>query len=248
MITKREAKLIKSLQLKKFRLQEGTFVVEGEKNVFELLNSSIEILKIFGSEKFIDKHQELLDSKDTNLETAKASEISTVSFLKTNTTALALAKIPKSSKFEFNKDYILAFENLQDPGNLGTIVRTADWYGFKDIICSTDSVDCFNPKVIAATMGSFARVNVHYLELDEFIKRQNLPVYGALLSGTNIHHVSFQEKGILLFGNESKGISDKLNRHITEKVLIPAFGQAESLNVSIATAVFCDNLRRTQNT
>ena len=247
MITKREAKLIKSLQLKKFRLQEGTFVVEGEKNVFELLNSSLEVLKIFGSEKFIYKYSDLLESENINLEPAKESEVSTTSFLKTNTTALALAKIPRDIDFESNGDYILAFENLQDPGNLGTILRTADWYGFKGIVCSSDSVDCFNPKVIAATMGSFARVNVHYVDLEQFIESRELPVYGALLSGKNIHQTTFKKDGILLFGNESKGISDKLKSHITEEVLIPAFGQAESLNVSIATAVFCDNLRRIQN-
>jgi len=247
MITKREAKLIKSLQLKKFRSQEGVFVVEGEKNVFELLNSSLEIIKVFGSENFINKHAALLESENTTVESSKGSEISTISFLKTNNNALALAKIPINTPMEFDNDYVLAFENLQDPGNLGTIIRTADWYGFKNIICSQDSVDCFNPKVIAATMGSFARIKVHYVDLKAFIQNQNLPVYGALLSGKNIHQTSFKEKGILLFGNESKGISDSLKTCISEEILIPAFGQAESLNVSMATVVFCDNLRRVQN-
>ena len=246
MISKREAKFIKSLHQKKFRSKEGFFVVEGEKNVIEVINSNFKIDTVYASQKFLEAHNSSFN-KSIRIEETKEAEISSASFLTTNTSALAVVHIPKSSQFESDGDYTLAFENLQDPGNLGTIIRTADWYGFKNIVCSLNSVDCYNPKVIAATMGSFARVNVHYLDLEAFIKEQKLPVYGALLSGDNIHTVPFKEKGILLFGNESKGLSETMQNLVTDKVLIKGYGGAESLNVGIATAVFCDNLRRELN-
>ncbi len=244
MLNKQTAKFIKSLQQKKFRTRENAFVVEGEKNVLELLHSDFNIKSVYASPKFIETHGQVFQKNDVKIENAKETEISNCSFLKTNITVLAVAEITKSAKTINTEDYILAFDNIQDPGNLGTIIRTADWYGFQNIVCSTNSVDCYNPKVIAATMGSFARVNIQYLDLEAYIKEQNLPVYGALLLGENIHTVSFQEKGILLFGNESKGISEPLKKTITHEVLIKGFGKAESLNVAIATAVFCDNLRR----
>lgn len=247
MLSKNDSKYIKSLQLKKFRIKEKAFAVEGEKNVLELIHSKFHIRRIYASNNFIQTFSAQINQRGTQIEIAKESEISNSSFLKTNTIAIAIAEIPEPKPSKIGDNHILAFDNIQDPGNLGTIIRTADWYGFKNIVCSLNSVDCYNPKVIAATMGSFSRVNVHYLDLEEFIKEQDIPVYGAVLSGKNIHTISFKEKGMLLFGNESKGISEDIAKLISDEVLIPGYGGAESLNVSIATAIFCDNLRRSQN-
>lgn len=243
---KQTARFIKSLQQKKSRIKENLFVVEGKKNVLELINSTFKVNIIYALPTFISEHEIQIQSKNIKIEKVKGIEISSISFLKTNTIALAVAQIPERNQYEGNDNFVLTFENIQDPGNLGTIIRTADWYRFKNIVCSLNSVDCYNPKVIAATMGSFARVNVHYLDLEKFIMEQNIPVYGAFLSGENIHKVSFKEKGILLFGNESKGISDSIKKTITNRVTIKGYGKAKSLNVAIATAIFCDNLRRLQ--
>ena len=161
-----------------------------------------------------------------------------------NAFALAVVSTPDLPVLNLNSGHFLAFDNIQDPGNLGTIIRIADWYGFSSIVCSHDSVDAYNPKVISASMGSFSRINVYYKDLFETIKGTKLPVYGATLSGDNIHNITFGGDGIFLFGNESQGISSKLLSLVSNQIKIPGYGQAESLNVAIATAVVCDNFRR----
>ena len=244
MITNKDAKFIKSLQLKKYRNRENAFVVEGEKNVLELLKSNLEISQLYLTEHFQAKHQDILKTSDSSFESASEKELVKVGSYQTNQAGLAVVSIPAAPSVNVEKGLFLAFDNVQDPGNLGTIIRIADWYGFKEIICSKDSVDAYNPKTISATMGSFTRINVHYEELESLINQSKVPVYGAVLDGENIHETSFKDHGIFLFGNESQGISEALQTTITHKIKIPGYGQAESLNVAIATAVVCDNMRR----
>ena len=141
-------------------------------------------------------------------------------------------------------EFIIALDDIRDPGNLGTIIRTADWYGIHTIIASEETADFYNPKVISSTMGSFTRVNVHYEDLQNFLSKTHRKIYGAFLQGRSIHHESFASGGIILIGNESRGISKPLEKLVTDRITIPRFGHAESLNAAIATAVICDNIRR----
>ncbi len=245
MMTNKDAKFIKSLQLKKYRQREKAFVVEGEKNVVELLHSQIQVRQLYATEQFIEKYPDLLSESGVDSIQVGEKELVKAGAFQTNAFALAVADLPSLPPLSIQDGYFLMFENLQDPGNLGTIIRIADWYGFSKIICSKTSVDAYNPKVIAASMGSFSRVLVYYENLDELLSKTSLPVYGATLSGSSIHSATFETNGILLFGNESQGISVELQQKLTHQLKIPGYGQAESLNVGVATAIFCDNLRRT---
>ncbi|MFY0650800.1 MAG: RNA methyltransferase [Cyclobacteriaceae bacterium] len=240
-MTNKDAKFIKSLQLKKYRNREKAFVIEGEKNIKELLKSHLQVLKLYLTEQFIEASESEIKLP---YELVAQKELEKVGSFQSNAFGLAVAAIPEWPKLNLNSGHYLAFENIQDPGNLGTIIRIADWYGFSEIICSSDSVDTYNPKVISATMGSFARVRVYYENLNEMLNDTELPVYGAVLDGNSIHETSFSANGIFLFGNESQGISSELQSLISNKIKIPGYGQAESLNVAIATAVVCDNFRR----
>ncbi|MFT7032542.1 MAG: TrmH family RNA methyltransferase [Cyclobacteriaceae bacterium] len=244
MITNKDVKFIKSLQLKKYRNRENAFVVEGEKNVLELLKSNLEISQLYLTAHFQEKHEDILKMSVTSFESTTEKELVKAGSYQTNQAGLAVVNIPKSPSVNIQNGLFLAFDNVQDPGNLGTIIRIADWYGFKEIICSKDSVDVYNPKTISATMGSFTRISVHYEDLGSLISQSKVPVYGAVLDGESIHETSIEDHGILLFGNESQGISEALKKSITHNIKIPGYGQAESLNVAIATAVVCDNVRR----
>ncbi|WP_109830657.1 TrmH family RNA methyltransferase [Reichenbachiella versicolor] len=243
MISKRESKFIKSLQLKKFRTLEKKFVVEGEKSVCELLVSGLDIDRVFVTDKFANLHSELLNPIDDKVGLASQSEIEKVGTFKSNNAALAVVKMPEVAPIKNINKSILAFDRVMDPGNLGTIIRIADWYGFQDIVCSIDSVDCYNAKVISSTMGSFTRVKVHYQDLKTLL-RTTTNTYGAALGGEDLHKVKFSEPSIILFGNESHGIADDLLDLVQNKVKIEGFGQAESLNVAVSTAIFCDNFKR----
>ncbi|SMD38119.1 RNA methyltransferase, TrmH family [Reichenbachiella faecimaris] len=242
MISNRESKFIKSLQLKKFRQLENQFVVEGAKNVLELLKSGLEVIKVFATTDFMAKHKELLSNHHELISETKEADLKKAGSFSANNAALALVKIPDETKIDTSQS-ILAFDRIKDPGNLGTVIRIADWYGFKQIVCSSESVDCYNPKVISATMGSFARVRVHYTDLAELLD-QSEHVYGTTLQGDNIHKLKFQEPAVVVFGNESEGLSEDLKPYLTQEVFIPGYGSAESLNVAVSTAVFCDNFRR----
>ncbi|MEQ6119528.1 RNA methyltransferase [Reichenbachiella sp. MALMAid0571] len=244
MITNKDAKFIKSLQLKKYRIREKAFVVEGEKNVQELLNSKLKINNLLITEDFLSRNQELINKCQRPFELVTEKDLVKTGSFQSNAFALAVVSTPILPALHLNYGHFLAFDNIQNPGNLGTIIRIADWYGFSSILCSKDSVDAYNPKVISASMGSFTRINVYYENLHEIIQKTKLPVYGATLSGNNVHDITFGGDGIFLFGNESQGISPKLLSLITNQIKIPGYGQAESLNVAIATAVVCDNFRR----
>ncbi|PIB34351.1 hypothetical protein BFP72_02395 [Reichenbachiella sp. 5M10] len=243
MISIKESKFIKSLQLKKFRKLENRFIVEGAKNVLELMSSDFVVDTLYVTEAFRSSHFEIWDGReDLVVRLVTEKELSKVGVFTNNNAALAVARIKEDASMDFSKS-LLAFDRVKDPGNLGTIIRIADWYGFDTIVCSLDSVDCYNPKVVSATMGSFVRVRVVYAEIAEVVRRATC-TYGATLQGEDIHAIDFKDPALILFGNESTGIAPELIEQLDQQVKIPAYGQAESLNVAVSTAVFCDNFRR----
>jgi TrmH family RNA methyltransferase len=242
MLSKANVKYIKSLQVKKYRKQEQCFIVEGAKSVLELLNSDFEVLMLFGTQDFL-KNVSVPSNVELNEVTEK--ELDSLGEFQTNNAALAVAKFKDNSDLDISaNEFGLVLDDIRDPGNLGTIIRTADWYGISKIIASTETADFYNPKVISATMGSFTRVNLFYTSLDEYLSKTKLKVYGAYLGGKNVHDVDFGGTGLIVIGNESRGINPSLEKFISDKITIPRYGQAESLNAAIATAIICDNLRR----
>ena len=245
MISKQKQKLIKSLQIKKYRKQSHSFLIEGEKSVLELLNSSIKINTILATNPFIKAHQHLFSGKTYEIIEVSDLILNQLSSLTTNTVAMAVAEIPDKEPLilDFQR-YIPVYDNLQDPGNFGTIIRICDWYGLNKIVLSKNSVDFYNPKVIQASMGSFTRVDAYYEDIQDFLHKEKLPVIGTVLDGENIYKIEWPQKAFLLFGNESKGISQELIKNVDRKVTIPRIGKAESLNVGIASAVIIDNILR----
>lgn len=238
MLSKNQIKLITSLKQKKQRQHYGFFVVEGIKTIKELLQSHIVLHELYTTETFnIDAKNEFLISE---------SDLKRISFLTTPNKALAIFKIPQPKPIHIN-GLIVALDAVRDPGNLGTIIRLCDWFGVENLVCSNETVDCFNPKVIQATMGSITRVNISYVDLVNFLKATKLPVYGAFMEGENVYTKPLPEKGILVMGNEANGVSKEVEATITEKISIPRFGNlqaAESLNVATATAILLSEFRR----
>lgn len=245
MISNKWAKLIKSLHQKKYRKAEQLFFVEGEKAVLEVLASGWPVRALFATEAFTQQHAHALSTVGL-LQQCSSDELVKVGSFSSNDAALAVVEVPQWPLFSAEAhSWTLVLDNINDPGNLGTIIRIADWYGIKHILCSPDTADCYNPKVIAAAKGSFLRVQLHYLPLAEALAHARMPVYGAYLGGDNVHQLQLNEKGgYIVLGNEANGISNQLGRCISRKITIPAFGGAESLNVGIAAAVICDNLLR----
>ncbi len=244
MISKQTAKFLKSLQIKKFRKEHACFIVEGEKSVNELASSSWEVREIYATPQFIEKHSDKWDKSCLNEVTEK--ELTAVSSFKSNNSALAVVHITENDFYRPPSNQLsIALESVNDPGNLGTIIRIADWYGIEQIYCSTDTVDLFGPKVISSTKGSFTRVKVFYTDLLKLVEETKVETLGAFLEGESIYNFKTTGEGALLvMGSESRGISRDLESLIDKKITIPSFGNAESLNVSIAAAILCDNLRR----
>ena len=245
MISNKSIKYIKSLQLKKYRKQEKQFLVEGTKSVLEVLASDYEIVTLLATKDFFIQND--IPSGTNGFETHTVTEnlLSSVSNFKSNKTALAVVKMQERNNITFNaNEWVLALDDINDPGNLGTIIRIAVWYGIHKILCSRHTAELYNPKVIAASMGSFTRVSLYYEDMYSSLSHCKLTIYGTLLQGKNVHKINFKEAGVILIGNESHGISDDLISLINQKITIPKFGKAESLNAGIATAIICDNLRR----
>ena len=248
MFTKGQANQIKLLSDKKYRQKTGLFLVEGEKSVAETLNSDYEIKAILATKLFWTKYQKAINDKKINCEIVEPGEIEKVSTLETNDSVLAIVKQKENDILTTeNNELVLALDNIRDPGNFGTIIRIADWYGVKKIIASTGTVDLYNPKVISATKGSFTRVNIYYTDLKESLSEVKVPILGAFMTGENAHKFNFPKNGILVMGNESNGITPEIEKLVTQKITIPSYGQAESLNVAIATAVLLDNWKRNSN-
>ena len=250
-ISKNKIKLIRSLANKKNREEEGLFVAEGTKIVAEIVDSNFEVVSVFALADFFEKHK--ISDKIEQIEIIE-SELKQISFLTTPNQALALVRIPKR-EFDINilnSNLVLAYDDIQDPGNLGSVIRTAEWFGIKHIICTQNSVDVFNSKVVQATMGAISRVEVFYTDLEKLFvqtSNQNIEIYGTLLNGNNIYNEKLSSKGIILFGNESKGISPKLEKFVTKKIKIPEANgnKTESLNVSIASGIVCAEFSRIKN-
>lgn len=245
MISKNTAKFIKSLQLKKYRKQEQCFLVEGRKSVLEVMESDFNVRLIAGTSDFCSSN----DLSGNEVVQVTEKELSGLGTLKSNNQAIAVVEMKASKPFTIaNDEYVIALDDINDPGNFGTILRIADWYGINKIIASESTADFYNPKVISASKGSFTRVDVFYGNLQEELKKLKLPVYGALLDGENVHQVRFNSGGVLVMGNEANGISAEVEALITSRVTIPAYGSAESLNVAMATAIICDNIKRSLST
>jgi len=245
-VNKQEIKYIKSLHQKKYRKREEKFLVEGEKDVLEVLQSSFEIDKLFYTEKF-EVHQHLFNKLEGHQQIkTKAKDLASAGTFVTNEMALAVVKSKSSQSLPEVENLVLALDAVRDPGNMGTIMRVADWYGVQHIVCSLDTADWQNPKVISASKGSFTRVAVHYTNLVEYLADlpAHITIAGALLEGENIHKTELSLPTIVVMGNESVGISEQLMPLIKKKLTIPSFGKAESLNVGIATAIMCDAFRR----
>ncbi|WP_341224473.1 RNA methyltransferase [uncultured Arcticibacterium sp.] len=238
-LSKQKQKYIQSLHIKKYRQQFGHFIVEGQKSLEELAKSDFDVKEVYLTEKGSELR---ITNAEINLCSEK--DIEKVSSFRSNNYGVAVVACKPNLKPTVKKEWVLALDEIRDPGNLGTIIRIADWYGINKIICSENTVELYNPKVISSTMGSFGRVNCFYTNLSEYLTELNLPVYGAYLNGQNIHQLSFPESGVLLMGSESHGISAELKETVSNKITIPAFGKAESLNAGVATAVILDNIRR----
>ena len=239
MLSKNQIKLITSLRQKKFRNQHQLFFAEGVKTVNELLDSKFKLNRLFTTKDDFDV--------STDLQTIiTPNELKKISALKTANNALALFEIPKEQDVDYN-NLVVALDNVREPGNLGTIIRLCDWFGVKDLICNTETVDCYNPKAIQASMGSITRVNVVYNDLKQILKEEETTSFGAFMNGENIYDETLPQKGIIVLGNEAKGINSELEALIHRRISIPRFGNlqlTESLNVANATAILLSEFKR----
>jgi TrmH family RNA methyltransferase len=244
MLSKNKAKFIKSLHNKKAREESGFFTVEGAKSVLEILGSRFEVTDIVCTEPFRNENRERLEEKNIETVVVSPEELESVSSFKTANSVLAVARMIPNRAPEKLEGLTLALDNVRDPGNFGTLLRVADWFGVYTVIASEGTVELYNPKVLQASMGSFCRVQVHYADLERFFENEKSPVYAADTKGENVHDFPFEKNCILLLGNESHGLSAALRPCIKRTVSVPAYGGAESLNVSTAAAILCDNYRR----
>ncbi|MEY4038242.1 MAG: hypothetical protein RIR67_552 [Bacteroidota bacterium] len=239
MVSKNQIKLISSLQQKKQRIAHQLFIAEGIKGIQELLDASFELDHLYTTqndfEMVSNNHKTVVSDAD----------LKKISALATPNTCLAVFKMPKEKKIEAS-GLILVLDSVRDPGNLGTIMRLCDWFGIQQLICSKETVDIYNPKVVQATMGSIARVNVSYVDLNDFLTTTSLPVFGTFMNGDNIYKTALPQEGIIVMGNEANGISPELEKIIKNRLTIPRFGtiqKTESLNVATATAIVLSEFR-----
>lgn len=239
MVTKNQIKLINSLQQKKNRQSHKLFIAEGFKVISEFLKSDYELEHLFTTQP------DLYANFDVTAQPINEQELAKISQLKTPNTSMALFRI-KEEKTTLLEGTLLALDAINDPGNMGTIIRLCDWFGIENIICSEDTTDIYNPKVVQSTMGSLARVNIMYTDLKTFLRNTNKPIYGTFMEGENIYQTQLDSKGIIVMGNEANGISSEIEKYITNRITIPRFGnsETESLNVATATAICLSELRR----
>jgi RNA methyltransferase, TrmH family len=239
MVSKNQIKLISSLQQKKQRIAHQLFIAEGIKGIQELLDASFELDHLYTTQndfEMVSNNQKTVVSD---------ADLKKISALATPNTCLAVFKMPKEKKMEVS-GLILVLDSVRDPGNLGTIMRLCDWFGIQQLICSKETVDIYNPKVVQATMGSIARVNVSYVDLNDFLTTTSLPVFGTFMNGDNIYKTALPQEGIIVMGNEANGISPELEKIIKNRLTIPRFGtiqKTESLNVATATAIVLSEFR-----
>ncbi|RZJ64552.1 MAG: RNA methyltransferase [Flavobacterium sp.] len=240
MVSKNQIKLITGLHQKKYREREGLFIAEGIKVIGELLKSQFELEHLFETEPLFPK---VSPDKKT---TATQADLKKMSALTTANNCLAVFRIPDEKPID-ESGLIVALDDIRDPGNLGTILRLCDWFGVRQVVCSNETADLYNPKVVQATMGSLARVNVSYLDLTKFLSKIKLPVFGTFMDGKNIYSEKLPTDGVIIMGNEANGISAEVEKFVTSRIAIPQFGEireTESLNVATATAVVLSEFRR----
>ena len=239
-ISKSQLKLITSLSQKKYRQKHGLFIAEGIKVVNELLNSAFEVELIFCTNDF---ETMLPENKVTRVSEIELKKIST---LKSPNKVLSLFKIPEEKPIQ-NSGLILALDAINDPGNLGTIIRLCDWFGISQLVCSKDTVDCYNQKVVQASMGSLTRVSIYYTDLENYLSTTNSPTFIADMNGENVYKAKLPGEGLLIMGNEANGVSEKIKKKIQHTISIPRFGEiqeTESLNVATATAILLSEFKR----
>ena len=239
MLTKNQIKLIVALEQKKHRLKQGLFKVEGKKTVDEFLKSPYNLHHIYALGDDFDCEAE-------KFSLISESELKKISALTTPQKVVAVFEMPPAAKVSTNK-FVLALDAVRDPGNLGTIIRLCDWFGIEHLVCSETTVDCYNPKVVQATMGSLTRVNVSYLNLEEFLKDTKVQKFGAFMDGENVYESILPETGVLVMGNEANGISSEIEALIENRISIPSFSahqSTESLNVATATAILLSEFKR----
>ena len=243
MISKNQIKFVKSLQKKKFRLESKCFVIESSKNVNEILNSNYTVQEIYATESWIEKYK---IKDDVSINQVNENDLQRISALKTASDVLAVVHIPlEKNNFDFSGINIV-LDDVKDPGNLGTIIRICDWFGVKNIYCSEETVDVYNSKVVQSTMGSISRVDVIYTDIKKMIQEIdiNVKIYGAVMDGNDISQIKVNEDSLIIFGNESNGISEEIKNIISERITINKIGDAESLNVAVSVAIilnkFCN--------
>ncbi|WP_339625184.1 RNA methyltransferase [uncultured Winogradskyella sp.] len=239
MLSKNQIKLIKSLGQKKYRQQLNLFTVEGIKGINEFLKSNYKLQTLFTTASVFETESHLVQD-------ITEVELKKITALKNPNTALAIFEMPQQ-RLPSNKGLKIALDAIRDPGNLGTIIRLCDWYGVQDLICSTTTVDCYNTKVVQATMGSLTRVNVTYLSLESYLETTKLPVFGTFMDGETIYTSNLPEEGVIVLGNEANGISKSVEDLVRRKITIPQFGKSattESLNVANAGAIVLSEFRR----
>ena len=245
MLSKSQLGFIKSLHQKKYRKENEIFIVEGIKSIVEFINSPFKIHSIY----YLAQYQSLLPALPANIKLFEVNnaELDKISTLQNPQGILALIHIPENKKLvaeDLKNKFTLVLDGVQDPGNLGTIIRTADWFGFNQIVCSLNTVEVFNSKTVQATMGSLARIKVSYEDLGAFLMGMDLPVFGALLEGESMYKTDWGSEGLVILGNEGQGISDEVKAFISNPVTIPRVGAAESLNVAISAAIICSDISR----
>jgi TrmH family RNA methyltransferase len=240
MLSKNQIKLISSLQQKKYRFAHQLFFAEGAKVIQELVKSNFELEHLYTTK---EDFKEIAPNKITLI---TENELNKISALSTPNTSLAVFKIPLESKIT-ESGLVLALDSVRDPGNMGTILRLCDWFGIEQLVCSKETVDIYNPKVVQATMGSITRVNVNYVDLVSFLEKTKLPVFGTFMDSENIYKTALPQEGIIVMGNEANGISESIEKLVTKRITIPRFGElqiTESLNVATATAIILSEFRR----
>jgi len=238
-ISKNQQKLINSLKYKKYRHKNGLFVVEGIKVIKEFLNSSYTLHSLYSA-------ADIFSLKHNAVQIITPHDLKAISFLTTPQVALGVFEIKPQKPLKL-KSLSIALDGVRDPGNLGTIIRMCDWFGIKKLVCSRDTVDCYNPKTVQASMGSLSRVKVYYVDLAEELKQANLSVYGADMHGESIYTADVSQNAVLILGSESHGISKEVEPLVTQKIGIPQFGksrQTESLNVAMAGSIILSEFKR----
>lgn len=248
MLTKNDIRFVRSLSDKKKRQQSQLFVAEGDKACRDLIGSKISIKTIYATVQWLRQYTQIVPAACEVVEVS-GKELGQLSRHAAPQEVIVLAHLPRNSPetFHHTTGLSLVLDTIQDPGNLGTILRTADWYGIKEIFCSPDTVDAFNPKVVDSSMGSIGRVNICYGDVKGMLKRHSLPVYGALLQGTSVYEAALETPSFLMIGNEGKGIREELLPLITHPISIPRIGFAESLNAAVAAAILCDHFAHKTN-